>query len=268
MKKISVVTVTYNCEKVIEETIRSVVKQKYTNFEYIIIDGASYDNTLEIINKYKQNIAVIYSEPDKGIFDAMNKSLDYVSGEYIIYLNAGDKFVDENVLCNVFLAYSGDDDLIYGNEYLQNDLGFLLVKADAIYSHNPSKRDLVFKSQGICHQCLFSKTEILRTTKFDLNFPIGADYDTTAKIYYKGNHKIKKVDLCIAIFDDRVGGASHNKELTMFKERFKMFNYSPSFFDWLLVYQKYIINQLKKKIKEVFPNLLLERRSKKYIKEV
>ena len=84
--------------------------------EYIIIDGASQDGTLNIVYKYQNYITKILSEPDKGIFDAMNKSLNYVTGKYILFMNAGDTFANEHIVSDIFKDYNGDDDLLYGDE--------------------------------------------------------------------------------------------------------------------------------------------------------
>lgn len=83
--KISIVTVTFNCASVIEDTLKSVIGQSYSNLEYTIIDGSSTDNTLNIVNVHSEKIAKIISEPDKGIFDAMNKALRYVTGDYVLF---------------------------------------------------------------------------------------------------------------------------------------------------------------------------------------
>lgn len=102
MKKISIVTVTYNCEKAIKETILSVLAQDYSCLEYVIIDGASKDSTLSIIQSFGDKIHKIVSEKDKGIFDAMNKSLAYITGEYVLFMNAGDTFVNSHVVSDIF----------------------------------------------------------------------------------------------------------------------------------------------------------------------
>lgn len=111
--KITVVTVCYNASGVIEQTMRSVLSQTYSNMEYVIVDGASKDNTLDIINKvsaeYPQANIVIKSEPDSGIYDAMNKGIGLATGDWINFMNAGDRFVSADTLAKVFSNKEFDD---------------------------------------------------------------------------------------------------------------------------------------------------------------
>lgn len=97
--KFSIITVTYNAEKVLEDTIQSVISQTYHHIEYIIVDGASKDGTLSIINRYRSRIHTVVSEPDKGLYDAMNKGIALASGDYLCFLNAGDCFM-RMIRCN------------------------------------------------------------------------------------------------------------------------------------------------------------------------
>ncbi len=256
MRKISVVTVSFNCQSTIEETIQSVIGQDYENLEYVIIDGKSTDHTVEIIKKYSTQINFFVSEKDKGIFDAMNKSLNFISGDYVLFMNAGDKFVNNHIVSDVFKDYTGAADLIYGDDYVQNKLGFMFRKADAIYHTYYTKRDLVFRSQGFSHQSLFTKVERLKEVMFNLNFPLGADYDTTWKIFEK-NHSIKYVGLPISIFDDREGGASHNKRYNtnIIKERLQMFGYTLTVGDKIAIARKAVACNLRYMIMETFPRL-------------
>ena len=114
--KISVVTVCYNAVNDIEKTILSVINQTYPNIEYLIIDGGSKDGTMDIVNKYKDKIDVIVSEPDKGIYDAMNKGIDRATGDWINFMNAGDCFYNNVALESVFPRNyeSVNFDILYG----------------------------------------------------------------------------------------------------------------------------------------------------------
>lgn len=271
-KKISIVTVTYNCFNVVEETLHSVTNQDYEILEYVVIDGASKDGTLDIIKRYKDKITVLVSEPDHGIFDAMNKSLDYVHGDYVLFMNAGDKFVDDHVVSNIFDNYAGNDDLIYGDMYVQNDMGFLLRCGRDIYSHPHTTRDLVFKAQGFSHQSLFTKTEMLKMVKFNTKFRLGADYHTTWRIFKEGNHKILYVNQPICIFDNRNGGASHNKDSAdeVLRERLKMFQYRLTWDDKVKIKVNRCIDNLKLWAFGTFPNLTKKYRNAKrnYVYEI
>ena len=96
--KFSIITVTYNAEAVLEDTIQSVISQTYHHVEYIIIDGASKDRTLAIAERYRDRITLLVSEPDKGLYDAMNKGIHLATGDYLCFLNAGDSFHEDDTL--------------------------------------------------------------------------------------------------------------------------------------------------------------------------
>ena len=253
--KITIVTVTYNCKDTIDETIHSVLNQSYENVEYIVVDGSSNDGTLDIIKKYERKLSNLIIEKDDGIFDAMNKSLKYVSGDYVLFMNSGDKFYNNNVIRDIFYEKDHHENLIFGDCYVQNDLGYLLNKADPIYMHSFSKRDLVFNGQGFSHQSLFTKTSLLKTIKFDLRFPLGADYYTTYQIYQINKESLFYVGFPISIFDDRLPGASHNKKFmpNIFSERVEMFNYHLKKTDYIFLFFKRIKGNSKYQIKKMFP---------------
>lgn len=98
--KFSIITVTYNAAKVLEDTIQSIVTQTYKNLEYIIVDGGSTDETLDIIHKYQEHITTVISEPDQGLYDAMNKGIKLATGDYLCFLNAGDGLHEMILCCN------------------------------------------------------------------------------------------------------------------------------------------------------------------------
>lgn len=175
---ISVITVTFNCESTIEETMQSVLSQTYTQIEYIIIDGKSTDSTMDIVSRYNEHLAFCISEPDKGIFDAMNKGIDHAKGHWIIFMNAGDKFVSDTVIADVFrLPIQENTGFIFGGiQTLQGDLKL----KPFVYS---KKR---YASMGICHQSIFVRTDLARNIRFDLRYKYAADYNMVRKIFTQG----------------------------------------------------------------------------------
>ena len=123
---ISIVTVSYNAVLTIEQTILSVINQTYPNVEYIIIDGGSTDGTVDIIKKYANKIAYWVSEPDKGIYDAMNKGGLKATGDFIQFLNAGDWFENEHVIEKIFKDWYKRVDVIYGDMIIRRSDSFVL----------------------------------------------------------------------------------------------------------------------------------------------
>ncbi|MBQ4405981.1 MAG: glycosyltransferase [Bacteroidales bacterium] len=121
-KKITIVTVCYNAASEIEKTIQSVVNQTYPEIEYIIVDGQSTDGTMDIVSKYRDKIAIVVSEPDRGIYDAMNKGIKIATGEWINFMNAGDVFCDNNVLECIFSQEYGENiSFIYSDNWYVNN---------------------------------------------------------------------------------------------------------------------------------------------------
>ncbi|MGB4839007.1 MAG: glycosyltransferase family 2 protein, partial [Saprospiraceae bacterium] len=151
--KLSIITVTYNAEPFIESTLISVAEQTFTDYEHLIIDGASDDTTLEVVKKYERNQLRVFSEPDKGLYDAMNKAIQKAKGEYIIFLNAGDVFYDEGTLTQVFTKSNGED-FIYGNTVVVGKGG----KTRPYHKKKPDQSVVSYRSfingMVICHQSM------------------------------------------------------------------------------------------------------------------
>lgn len=141
--KVSVVTVCYNAVETIEKTILSVINQTYHNIEYIIIDGASTDGTINVIERYKNNIAHFISEPDRGIYDAMNKAIKISSGEWINFMNSGDIFNENNVIGSIFEKTIDD-----GISFIYSDI----YTGDKVYSAS-------FEKGILLHQSIFYRTK-------------------------------------------------------------------------------------------------------------
>lgn len=190
---ITVITVSYNAEKGIERTILSVIEQECANFEFIIVDGNSKDNTLNIVNKYRNHITKIINEPDKGLYDAMNKGIDFSSGDYIIFLNADDMLRDKFVIRDVvnFIANSNSDiDALYGNAVYELEKKNITIK--------PKNIDLIVKEMIFSHQSVFVRRTILEKYKFNLTFKYVADYNQLSSIYMDG-YKFHYLDRDISI---------------------------------------------------------------------
>ena len=132
--KISVITVTYNAGEVLEDTIQSVISQTYHHVEYILVDGASRDHTMAIANRYRERIHKIISEPDKGLYDAMNKGISLATGDYLCFLNAGDSFHEDDTLQQMVHSINGSElpDVLYGET--------AIVDKDRHFLHAPPFR--------------------------------------------------------------------------------------------------------------------------------
>ena len=172
--KISVITVCFNAEKVIEDTILSVMNQTYEYIEYIIIDGASTDNTLDIVSKYGERLRIkIISEPDQGIYDAMNKGILLATGDYIHFLNAGDEYYDADVIRNVVENIKKTNaDIVYGHiVYRYSDDHIELRK----YGKSCGKRIYYLTGDCINHQAMLVNKKLFERASFNINYKICAD---------------------------------------------------------------------------------------------
>ena len=184
--KFSIITVTYNAEKVLEDTIQSVIFQTYRNVEYIIVDGASKDHTLDIVNKYHNRINKVISEPDKGLYDAMNKGIQLATGDYLCFLNAGDKFHNSDTLQKIVHTLEGQElpDVIYGETAIVDEEGhFLHMRRLSTPAHLNWKS---FK-QGmlVCHQAFFANRKLAINHLYDLQYRFSADFDWCIRIMKK-----------------------------------------------------------------------------------
>lgn len=216
--KVTVVTVTFNCENDIENTIQSVINQDYPNIEYIIVDGVSKDNTMNIINKYRDRISKIVCEPDKGVYDAMNKGIKYASGSWINFMNAGDRFSDSQVISRCFEQPVDGFKVIYGlTKYFYEDGSFEWHKTPA-WERLPWTMP---RYQPYCHQAVFYEISDKADCNYDLHYRIEADYDVSCKYWKKYGHNAFKyvpISVCDYKAYDGLSSVRENKKRTQ-KER-------------------------------------------------
>ena len=186
----SIITVTYNAgavleDTVLEDTIQSVIAQTYHHVEYIIVDGASKDNTLAIVARYRNRIARVVSEPDRGLYDAMNKGIALATGDYLCFLNAGDSFHEDDTLQQIVHSLAPQDTLpgvIYGDTDLVDAEGHFVRKRRL----SPPEV-LTWKSfrQGmlVCHQAFFARRDLVEP--YDLRYRFSADFDWCIRVMKK-----------------------------------------------------------------------------------
>lgn len=196
--KVSVITVCLNAANVIEGTILSVLKQTHTDIEYIVVDGGSTDGTVDVIRKYQDRIAHFISEPDKGIYDAMNKGVDLATGEWINYMNAGDCFASNTVVEEMMIGTNLDCDVIFGNTILVRGNHQLASKGRYLENDFPK----------LSHQSVFVKTGLLKEHHFDMKYRISADYAFLYELYKEGRVFCYK-DIDVVQFDMMGLSATH-----------------------------------------------------------
>ncbi len=182
--KFSVITVTYNAEKVLEDTLQSVISQTYRHVEYIIVDGASKDGTIKIIDKYRERIHTVVSEPDKGLYDAMNKGIALATGDYLCFLNAGDSFHEDDTLQQMVHSIKGNElpDILYGETAIVDQQNHFLrmrrLSAPEVLSWKSFKQGML-----VCHQAFFAKRDLVEP--YDLNYRFSSDFDWCIRVMKK-----------------------------------------------------------------------------------
>lgn len=210
---LSVITVVYNNAAHVERTLRSVIAQTYADIEYIVIDGASTDGTLDIIKKYRDSIQKTVSEKDNGIYDAMNKGLRLATGDYVIFMNSGDEFYAADTVTRVFTT-APDADIYYGEtEMIDEQLKSLGQRRHAA-PENFTWRDFKY-GMSVSHQAIYIRRTL--TEPYDPRYQLSSDIDWIIRAARKAK-KIVKVDGYVAKY--LVGGMSKHKHRQSLQERF------------------------------------------------
>ena len=247
--KISIITVCFNAANKLNKTIQSVIEQKYNNIEYIIIDGNSTDDTKNIIDSYREKVSIFVSEPDNGIYDAMNKGINYSTGDLIFFLNAGDYFISSNALAFCINNFKlNQADLFFGRIVWEDIISHNLV----LSNHEFSKYEWDLKFSNFPHQATFYKRSLFQTIGlFDLSLKILADYEWNLKAIIKYKTNFQYVDIVITLFiNDGISNQTKfiqnvaNEKLLIFERYLKPF--------WLSSF-------VEKKIKYLKPNIFFNK---------
>lgn len=258
MIKFTIITCTYNAEAVLQRTLDSVNRQTYCNIEHLIIDGVSKDRTLSMVKAYKRKVEtgenaheiVVFSEPDKGLYDAMNKGIDRATGDYLIFLNAGDVFPSGDTLEYVEGCVGEGETLpgvLYGDTDIVNDAGRFLRHRRL----TPPKK-LTWRSfrwgMLVCHQSFYARTDIAKQVHYDLEYRYSADVDWCIRIMRESARRklpLRNVNAVITNFLD--GGMTTKNHRASLKERFRVMRSHYGLLLTLVTHAWFVIRGLIKK---------------------
>jgi glycosyltransferase involved in cell wall biosynthesis len=191
--KFSIITITKDNEAGLRATLDSVVAQSNRDYELIVIDGNSKDGTAELVQEFESKVARFEQDAGEGIYAAMNQGVDAATGEWVIFMNAGDCFAYSDVLKD--FAPAADTDLAFGRAKTRDGSAKLPYKG----------LDRIWENMPISHQALFCRLSLLRERRFDLSFRIAGDFDFVMDLYQSGKH-FESLDLDVAVADG--GGIS------------------------------------------------------------
>lgn len=226
---ISIITVVRNGVASIEETILSVINQNYFEIEYIIIDGVSTDGTLSVIEKYVDKISTFVSEPDNGIYDAMNKGIKLAKGDWIYFLGADDVLYSKNTLFNIFIDKSHDNvEVIYGD--------VMMKQSQILYDGKFDYEKM--SNRSICHQAIFYRKEVFdKYGFFNTRYITAADYVFNLKSFCSDYEKWLYVDEVVAVFNQE--GISKSRD-----ENSKADNFAIRYDSFRTHVSKYVLSRI------------------------
>lgn len=240
---ISIITISYNTVNTIEETILSVTNQTYSNIEYIIIDGGSTDGTIDIIKKYADKISYWISEPDKGIYDAMNKGLLVSKGEWVNFMNAGDSFKNSNVITDIFYNKIIKAQIIYGDTEIKDPY--------LSYISHPRPIENIVNAMPFMHQSIFVYGDLHRKNLFDIKFRSSGDYNFFMSMYEQ-NVKFEYQPIVIAKFDATTGMSTDNY-ITVHMEDAMIKRTHKTIYWYIELYINFLLFKFKRILKKILP---------------
>ena len=202
MKKLSIITINFNNRDGLRKTIESVVNQTWQEFEYIIIDGGSTDGSVEVIQEYADRIDYWVSEPDKGIYDAMNKGIDKATGEYCLFMNSADIIYQPTTLEEVYLHLDGTD-IISGRLLFEH--GYIMTPPQVVTAK-------FFFTRTLPHQATFIHRALFAISQYDCNYRIVSDWKFWIEMLVCNNASYKTIGITVALFDNS-GISSTNENL-------------------------------------------------------
>lgn len=254
----SIITCTYNAESVLQRTLDSVLEQTYSHVEHIIVDGASTDATLDRVEAYKQKSDAedwchevrVKSEPDRGLYDAMNKGIQRATGQYVLFLNAGDTFPSADTLELVAESVGEGEEppaVLYGDtDVVDNDGHFLRHRR-----LSPPRRltwRSFMKGMLVCHQAFYARTDLAKATPYNLHYRFSADVDWCIRIMRLARRRrlpMRNVGAVVVNFLD--GGMTTTNHRASLKERFHVMAHHYGFVPTVIMHAWFVIRSLVKR---------------------
>ena len=244
LPKLSVITIVYNNVQDIERTMQSVLRQTYPNIEYLVIDGGSTDGTVALIEQYANRLDYWVSEPDKGIYNAMNKGLAAATGHYVLFMNSGDEIYDDYTVEAVFAA-APDADIYYGETEMFDanweSLGLRRHGIPARFNWRSFRYGM-----NISHQAIYIRRAI--TTPYDEQYRLSSDIDWIIRAAKKARpDKIVNTNKLVAKY--LVGGMSKKRHWQSLRERFHIFSKHygllPNLFNHIIIAARLVVYYLR-----------------------
>lgn len=243
MPKISIITVTYNAGSCIERTVKSVAEQSFTDYEHIIVDGASQDDTLALARQFGTERLSIHSQKDNGIYHGMNRGLKYAQGEFILFLNAGDTFATPDTLKLYSEEATAERDIIYGDTNIVDEEGKFLrerhLKAPAILTVGSFSDGML-----ICHQAFMVRRSL--APQYSRDYRFSADYDWTINCI-KNTTPTRCINLRAHTIDYLDNGATEKHKFVSLRERFEIMKKHYGLMKAIMKHLSFIPRALKRK---------------------
>lgn len=262
MKRFSIITISYNAEAVIARTLESVLSQTYEKVEHLIIDGASTDKTLSIVEDYKRRSdasgmghkVIIQSEPDHGIYDAMNKGLTQALGDYVLYMNAGDFFPSADTLEQIARSCKLNDlpfeqlpAVLYGNTDIVDSEGHYLHPRRLQPPEHLTWRSFRH-GMLVCHQAFYARTDIAKNLQYNTEYRYSADVDWCIRVMREGERAglpLYNINKVVACYTEEGATTRHHKE--SLKERFRIMCRHYGYLSTVLMHLWFVIRSMKLK---------------------
>ena len=248
--KVSIITITFNAGRTLQRTLDSVACQTYQDIEHLIIDGVSKDDTLAIAERYQQESrheVIIQSEPDKGLYDAMNKGLQKSTGDYLVFLNAGDTLYAPDTIETVAKPIANSQKpiaIVYGDTAITDAEGNFLH----LRTHRPPET-LTWKSfkQGmlVCHQAFYVRTDIAKQYPYDLQYRHSADVDWCIRVMKEAERQglvLVNTHAVLANFEEGGDTTQHHRD--SLKERFKIMMHHYGLVQTVVMHAWFVVRQL------------------------